>query len=71
MDLQVIEISVRDGKGCVVLADQAHTQDLSRRVVLEFPLPASFEDTFSWREEHVAREAKHLLSAAIQALENR
>ena len=51
MKLHAITISLTDGKGHVVLADQAHDEAVSCRVELTFPLGAKPEEGFAGREQ--------------------
>src|SRR3954453_6212657 len=71
MDLFAITISITDGKGHVVLADQAHGEASSCRVELRFPLGIKPGQGFSDREEQVIRDARAVLAAALVALDRR
>ena len=68
MKLHAITISLTDGKGHVVLADQAHDEAVSCRVELTFPLGAKPEEGFTDREKRIAEEARLVLAAALAAL---
>ena len=68
MTLHAITISITDGKGHVVLADQAHDEALSCRVELTFPLGAKPEEGFADRERRITEEARLVLTAALAAL---
>jgi hypothetical protein len=69
MDLFAITISITDGKGHVVLADQAHDEALSSRVELRFPLGTKPEADFATREEEIIRDGRAVLAAALVALD--
>src|SRR5215211_3685894 len=56
MDLFAITISINDGKGRVVLADQAHDEASSSRIELRFPLGTKPEADFATREEQIIRD---------------
>jgi hypothetical protein len=71
MDLFAIRISITDGKGHVVLADQVHEEALSCRVELTFPLAAEPEAGFAGREEQIIRDARAVLTAALVAFDRR
>ena len=71
IDLFAITISITDGKGHVVLADQAHDEASSCRVELRFPLGIKPGQGFSDREEQVIRDARAVLAAALVALDRR
>jgi len=58
-----------DGKGHVVLADQAHDEASSCRVELRFPLGTKPGQGFTDREEQVIRDARAVLAAALVALD--
>ena len=68
MTLHAITISLTDGKGHVVLADQAHDEAWSCRVALTFPLGAKPEEEFTDREKRITQEAQLVLAAALAAL---
>ena len=68
MTLHAIAISIADGKGYVLLADQAHDEALSCRVELTFPLGAKPEEGFADREKRITQEARLVLAAALAAL---
>jgi hypothetical protein len=69
MDLFAITISITDGKGHVVLADQAHDEASSSRVELRFPLGTKPEEDFVAREEQIIRDGRAVLAAALVALD--
>jgi hypothetical protein len=71
MDLKVVDISVKNGKGSVVLVDRAHDRPTATAVTLEFPLGQQPPGAFEEREEVIARDAQALLAAARQALDER
>ena len=68
MTLHPITISITDGKGYVVLADQAHDEASSCRVELTFPLGAKPEEGFADREKRITQETRLVLAAALAAL---
>ena len=68
MKLHAITISITDGKGYVVLVDQAHDEASSHRVELTFPLGAKPEEEFTDREKRITEEARLVLAAALAAL---
>ena len=70
MTLHPITISITDGKGHVVLADQAHDQAVACRVELTFPLGAKPEEGFAGRERRITEEARLVLAAALAALDD-
>jgi hypothetical protein len=71
MDLKVVDISVRNGKGSVVLVDRAHDRPTAAAVTLEFPLGQEPPGGFDEREEVISRDAQALLAAAREALKER
>ena len=71
MDLFAITISIMDGKGHVLLADQVHEEASSCRVELTFPLTGKPEADFADREEQIIRDARAVLAAALIAFERR
>ena len=71
MDLFPITISINDGKGHVVLADQAHDEASSSRIELRFPLGTKPEADFAAREEQIIRDGRAVLAAALVALDRR
>jgi len=60
-----------DGKGRVVLADQAQDEASSCRVELRFPLAIKPRQGFTDSEEPVIRDARAVLAAALVALDRR
>ena len=68
MKLHAITISLTDGKGHVVLADQAHDEAVSCRVEWTFPLGAKPEEGFADREKRITEEARLVLAAALATL---
>ncbi len=68
MTLHPITISITNGKGHVVLSDQAHDEAVSCRVELTFPLEAKPEEGFADREKRITEEARLVLAAALAAL---
>jgi hypothetical protein len=71
MDLFAITISINDGKGHVVLADQVHDEASSSRVELRFPLGTKPGADFATREEQIIRDGRAVLAAALVALDRR
>jgi hypothetical protein len=71
MDLFAITISITDGKGHVVLADQAHDEASSSRIELRFPLSTKPGEGLATREEQIIRDGRAVLAAALVALDRR
>ena len=71
MNLFAITISITDGKGHVVLADQAHDEASSSRVELRFPLGTKPRTDFATREEKFIWDGRAVLAAALGALDRR
>ena len=71
MNLFVVTVSITNGKGQVVLADQVHDEATSWRVELTFPLGAQPEVGFADREEQDIRDARAVLAAALVAFDRR
>ena len=71
IDLFAITISITDGKGHAVLADQAHDEALSSRVELRFPLGTKPEADVATREEQIIQDGRAVLAAALVALDRR
>lgn len=67
-DLLVIDVSLKGGKGHVVLADQAHDPDTSRLITLEFPLDRRPVGPYPDKEEQIVRDAQAVLREASAAL---
>jgi hypothetical protein len=70
-DLHIIEISLKDGRAFVLIADQAHDPMSARRITLEFPLTDLGGGTYRDREVHIMAEAQAILSAASDVLHER
>jgi hypothetical protein len=70
-DLHIIEISLKDGRAFVLIADQAHDPKSARRITLEFPMTALDGGTYLNREAHIVAEAQAILSAASDVLHER
>lgn len=64
MDLKVIAITGRDGRGHVVLADQAHDPARARLVTLDFPVDPQRDMSYAEREAEIAEAAAAVLEAA-------
>ena len=71
MNLFAVTVSITNGKGHVVLADQVHDEATSCRVELPFPLAERPEVGFADREEQVIRDARAVLAAALVAFDRR
>ncbi len=71
MDLFAITISMTDGKGRVVLADQAHDETSSSQVERRFPLGTKPKEDFATREEQIIWDGRAVLAAALVALDRR
>lgn len=69
--LLVIDARVKDGKGHVVLADQAGDPLAGRHITLEFPLDHRPRGPYPEREEALVQDAKAVLRAASAALDDR
>ncbi len=69
--LLVIDARVKDGKGQVILADQAGDPLAGRHVTLEFPLDRHPRGPYREQEEALVRDAKAVLRAASAALDER
>ena len=67
--MDLFAISITDGKGHVVLADQAHDETSSSWVERRFPLGTNPEEDFATREEQVIRDARAVLAVAPVALD--
>ena len=70
-NLLVIDVSVKSGRGHVVLAAGAHKKGASTRVTLEFPLDEEPDGPYPQREEVIVRDAKAILREANIALDER
>ena len=70
-NLLVIDVSVRDGRGHVVLAAGAHEPHSSKIVRLEFPLDDLPDGSYPEKEETIVRDAKAILREANVALDLR
>jgi hypothetical protein len=64
MDLKVIAITGKDGRGHVVLADQAHDPATARLVTLEVPVEAHEDVPYAEREAAIAEAASVVLREA-------
>lgn len=71
MDLLVIDVSVKGGKGRVVLSDQNHDAATARVITLEFPMERVPAGSFSEREARIVEDAQAVLRAADAALQAR
>jgi hypothetical protein len=71
MDLKIIEISAKDGKGKAILADQAHHLSTARMITIEFPIRGEPPGDFAERETRIVAEAQAVLDAASGALKLR
>ena len=70
-DLLVIDVSVRAGRGHVVLAARAHDPGAAKLITLEFPLAREPEGPYPLKEETIVRDAKQMLREASAALDER
>ena len=70
-DLLVIDVSVKAGRGHVVLAAGAHDPSSAKLVTLEFPLEAELGGDYPQKEETIVRDAKAILREAGVALDER
>lgn len=70
-DLLVIDVSVKSGRGHVVLAAAAHAPHSAKLVTLEFPLDALPDGSYREKEETIVRDALAVLSEARLALDER
>ena len=71
MDVFATTISITDGKGHVVLADQTHDEASLSRVERRFPLGTKPEAEFATREEQIIQDGRAVLAAAQVALDRR
>lgn len=67
-DLLVIDVSVKLGKGRVVLAAQGHDPSSETLITLEFPLDQRPEGPYREQEEQIVRDAQAVLRDASAAL---
>jgi len=70
-DLLVIDVSVKGGKGHVVLAAGSHKPSAAKLITLEFPLGAEPDGSYPEKEETIVRDAKAILREANLALDER
>lgn len=70
-ELLVIDVSVKDGKGHVVLADKAHDPQAARLITMEFPLDGQPWGSYPTQEEQIVRDAQAVLREATAALRER
>ena len=70
-DLLVIDVSVKEGKGHVVLADKAHDPRSARLITMEFPLDGRPFGPYTMQEEQIVRDAQAVLREATAALRER
>lgn len=70
-DLLVIDVSVKGGRGHVVLAAGAHDPSSAKLVTLEFPLDEEPGGSYPEKEETIVRDAKAILREADAALDHR
>jgi hypothetical protein len=70
-DLLVIDVSVKSGRGHVVLAASAHDPTSAKLIRLEFPLEREPDGSYPETEETIVRDAKAVLQEAGLALDER
>lgn len=70
-ELLVIDVSVKGGRGHVVLAAGAHRPSAAKLVTLEFPLDLGLDGSYPEKEETIVRDAKAILREANLALDER
>lgn len=70
-DLLVIDVSMKAGRGHVVLAAGAHRPGSAKLVTLEFPLEDVPDGPYPDTEETIVRDAKAILQEANLALDER
>lgn len=71
VDLLVIDVSVKAGRGHVVLAAGAHSPGAAKLVTLEFPIGDIPDGSYPEQEETIVRDAKAILREANLALDER
>lgn len=67
-DLLVIDVSVKSGKGHVVLAARGHDPSHEKLITLEFPLDGRPEGPYREQEDQIVRDAQAVLREASAAL---
>ena len=70
-DLMVIDVSVKGGRGHVVLSGPASDPARAKLVALEFPLDRLPEGSYPEQEERLVRDAEAVLREAAAALQER
>ena len=70
-DLLVLDLRVKDGRGHVILADQAGDPLAGRHITLEFPLDHQVAGNYPEMEEQLVRDAQAVLREASAALKER
>ncbi|TDR93436.1 hypothetical protein [Enterovirga rhinocerotis] len=70
-DLLVIGVSVKEGRGHVVLAARAHDPASAKHVTIDFPLHREPNGPYPDKEETIVRDAKAVLREARAALDER
>ena len=71
IDLLVIDVRLRDGRGHVVLADKGRDPLVGRHITLDFPLEHRPEGSYPERERLIVEDAQEVLAAARRALDRR
>ncbi len=70
-ELLVIGVSVKGGRGHVVLAAGSHDPTSAKHVTLEFPLHGEPDGSYPQIEETIVKDAKAVLNEARAALDER
>lgn len=70
-ELLVIDVSVKGGRGHVVLAAGSHDPHAAKLVRLEFPIDEEPGGSYPEKEETLVRDAKAILREANLALDER
>jgi hypothetical protein len=71
IDLLVIDVRLKDGRGHVVLADKGCDPLGGRHVTLDFPIGHPVEGPYREREQRLVEDAQEVLAAARAALDQR
>lgn len=71
IDLLVIDVRLKDGRGHVVLADLGHDPLVGRHITLDFPVEHRPEGPYPERERRIVEDAQEVLAAARAALDQR
>ena len=68
-ELLVIGVSVKGGRGHVVLAARAHDPASAKHITIDFPLHGEPDGSYPDQEETIVKDAKAVLNEARAALE--